>query len=220
MSFPTATKMFQFAAFASAPYVFRYGYRLKRWVSPFGNPRIKAYSQLPKAYRRVSRPSSPLHAKASTKCPSHARERIIRARGKTPHHRSFHAQGSLPKHRSFLSSREKLIPPSRPTGPENRKTLHNVHQCVTKNHKTNNFFAYPQPANRRSGGAGRDRTDDLMLAKHALSQLSYGPVVLILVKQTKQKKTPAAGLVGPGGLEPPTSRLSGVRSSHLSYEPT
>ena len=28
---------------------------------------------------------------------------------------------------------------------------------------------------QRSGGARRDRTDDLMLAKHALSQLSYGP---------------------------------------------
>jgi hypothetical protein len=27
----------------------------------------------------------------------------------------------------------------------------------------------------RLGGARRDRTDDLMLAKHALSQLSYGP---------------------------------------------
>ena len=27
----------------------------------------------------------------------------------------------------------------------------------------------------KSGGARRDRTDDLMLAKHALSQLSYGP---------------------------------------------
>jgi hypothetical protein len=27
-----------------------------------------------------------------------------------------------------------------------------------------------------NGGARRDRTDDLMLAKHALSQLSYGPV--------------------------------------------
>ena len=25
--------------------------------------------------------------------------------------------------------------------------------------------------------------------------------------------------MGPGGLEPPTSRLSGVRSSQLSYEP-
>jgi hypothetical protein len=29
----------------------------------------------------------------------------------------------------------------------------------------------------QDGGARRDRTDDLMLAKHALSQLSYGPVV-------------------------------------------
>ena len=28
---------------------------------------------------------------------------------------------------------------------------------------------------RASGGAGRDRTDDILLAKQALSQLSYGP---------------------------------------------
>ena len=28
----------------------------------------------------------------------------------------------------------------------------------------------------KAGGARRDRTDDLMLAKHALSQLSYGPI--------------------------------------------
>ena len=27
-------------------------------------------------------------------------------------------------------------------------------------------------------------------------------------------------MVGLGGLEPPTSRLSGVRSNHLSYKPT
>jgi hypothetical protein len=27
-----------------------------------------------------------------------------------------------------------------------------------------------------SGGARRDRTDDLLLAKQALSQLSYGPI--------------------------------------------
>ena len=43
-----------------------------RWVSPFGNLRIKACSQLPEAYRSVLRPSSPLGAKASTKRPSHA----------------------------------------------------------------------------------------------------------------------------------------------------
>ena len=39
-------------------------------VSPFGNPRIKDCSHLPAAYRNVLRPSSPLSAKASTKCPS------------------------------------------------------------------------------------------------------------------------------------------------------
>ena len=28
-----------------------------------------------------------------------------------------------------------------------------------------------------NGGAGRVRTDDLLLAKQALSQLSYGPII-------------------------------------------
>ncbi len=32
-----------------------------------------------------------------------------------------------------------------------------------------------QQALARNGGARRDRTDDLLLAKQALSQLSYGP---------------------------------------------
>ena len=61
------------------------------------------------------------------------------------------------------------------------------------------------------GGARRDRTDDLMLAKHALSQLSYGPFVEI----TRSSE----GLVGPERVERSTSRLSGVRSNHLSYKP-
>ena len=43
-----------------------------RWVAPFGDLRVKAYSRLASAYRRVSRPSSPLTAKASTKRPSRA----------------------------------------------------------------------------------------------------------------------------------------------------
>ena len=37
---------------------------LLRWVSPFGNPRIKAHLRLPVAYRSLSRPSSALSAKA------------------------------------------------------------------------------------------------------------------------------------------------------------
>ena len=49
-------------------------------------------------------------------------------------------------------------------------------------------------------GADRNRTDDIQLAKLALYQLSYSP----------NKRSPES--VGLGGFEPPTSRLSGVRS--------
>ena len=52
-------------------------------------------------------------------------------------------------------------------------------------------------------GADRGRTDDLRLAKPALSQLSYNPI----------------NLVGLARLELATSRLSGVRSNQLSYRP-
>ena len=58
-----------------------------------------------------------------------------------------------------------------------------------------------------TGGASRDRTDDPLLAKQVLSQLSYGPVISL------------REMVGLGGLEPPASPLSGVRSNHLSYRP-
>jgi hypothetical protein len=34
---------------------------------------------------------------------------------------------------------------------------------------------HDDPFGSRVGGAGRDRTDDILLAKQALSQLSYGP---------------------------------------------
>ena len=86
-----------------------------------------------------------------------------------------------------------------------------------------------------SGGARRDRTDDLMLAKHALSQLSYGPLGkyqafadgATAYSQSEWAKAPAHigtaqhhnKMVGLGGLEPPTSRLSSARSNQLSYKP-
>ena len=62
---------------------------------------------------------------------------------------------------------------------------------------------------RLRGGDDRDRTDYLMLAKHALYQLSYAPMI----------KPRAKTAVGQGGLEPPTSRLSSARSNQLSYKP-
>src|SRR4051794_6816970 len=63
-----------------------------RRVSPFGHPRINAYVRLPEAFRSLSRPSSPVRAKASTVRPCsldrYARTRI-QARGS---HRSTDSQ--------------------------------------------------------------------------------------------------------------------------------
>ena len=52
-------------------------------------------------------------------------------------------------------------------------------------------------------GDGEIRTLDPLLARQVLSQLSYAPF----------------SFLGLSGLEPPTSRLSGVRSNLLSYKP-
>ena len=59
-----------------------------------------------------------------------------------------------------------------------------------------------------SGGDERNRTADPLLARQVLSQLSYAPTSLAIIQ-----------LVGLSGLEPLTSRLSGVRSNQLSYRP-
>jgi hypothetical protein len=58
-----------------------------------------------------------------------------------------------------------------------------------------------------AGGASRDRTDDLRVANATLSQLSYGPS--LKPRALYQVRT----LVGLGGVAPPTSPLSGVRSN-------
>jgi hypothetical protein len=82
--------------------------------------------------------------------------------------------------------------------------------------------------NAPSGGARRDRTDDLLLAKQALSQLSYGPDQRAEDGQRRTDKAPFRRLssvfrrlmlVGLGRFELPTSRLSSARSNQLSYKP-
>jgi hypothetical protein len=67
----------------------------------------------------------------------------------------------------------------------------------------------------RDGGAERDRTDDLLLAKQALSQLSYSPNPLDPSGSLAQAER--ARMVGQGRFELPTSRLSSARSNQLSY---
>ena len=83
MSFPPATEMFQFAGFASLAYGFSQGYP-RGWVAPFGDPGINDRSHLPRAFRSVPRPSSPLSAKASTRCPYFALERHTQRQGSSP----------------------------------------------------------------------------------------------------------------------------------------
>ena len=66
-------------------------------------------------------------------------------------------------------------------------------------------------AHNSTGGGERDRTDDLMLAKHALSQLSYTPADPSTVGLPR--------LVGLDGFEPSTPALSRRCSNQLSYRP-
>jgi hypothetical protein len=99
------------------------------------------------------------------------------------------------------------------------------------------------PAGAKDGGAGRDRTDDPLLAKQVLSQLSYGPICLPIrtgrpeaegfARPTGRRgscRAPSGAspkgerredktMVGLDRLELSTSPLSGVRSNHLSYRP-
>ncbi len=90
-----------------------------------------------------------------------------------------------------------------------------------------------------SNGDEEIRTLDLRLAKPPLSQLSYVPEWLstddrrltcciqrrppvspsVLRDPIINRQSSINNLMGPGRLELPTSRLSGVRSSQLSYEP-
>jgi hypothetical protein len=77
------------------------------------------------------------------------------------------------------------------------------------------------------GGDNRDRTDDPLLAKQVLSQLSYAPNLWNSPRSEQDHPIQNTGLkhhrfertvlVGQGGFEPPTPRLSSVCSNQLSY---
>ena len=79
LSFPQGTEMFHFPwcrseALCIQTPVSRHD---SGWVSPFGNPRIKACLPLPEAYRSLPRPSSPTDAKASTVRPSLLDQKMV-----------------------------------------------------------------------------------------------------------------------------------------------
>ena len=99
-----------------------------------------------------------------------------------------------------------------------RSTMSNSQRTIAKittiqiDHSRFRSFSRGQ----RTGGAERDRTDDLLLAKQALSQLSYGPNHWSIIAQSGPEPA-LSNLVGQGRFELPTSRLSSARSNQLSY---
>jgi hypothetical protein len=208
MSVPPATEMFQFTGFASCTYEFSTGYPCG-WVAPFGDPGITDRSHLPRAFRSVPRPSSPLSAKASTRCPCFALDHRIAVTGDAappprtgpnPVPASATAEsGGLYEDTSLgqasgqalldprglsasVTSQLSLHPSINPTAVARggvAQSSPNVGHALAR--QTGQHLAV-QPrctVGRQSsalgGGGERVRTDDLLLAKQALSQLSYTP---------------------------------------------
>ena len=110
----------------------------KGWVAPFGCPGIKACSRLLRDFRSVPRPSSPLGAKASARCPSHAQTQCAasRRRQRPP---CTGATNAGPPEGS---------PPS--INPATRQAPHSyAHIC----------FHAPEPCNRRHARTAPDTAD-------------------------------------------------------------
>ena len=90
------------------------------------------------------------------------------------------------------------------TGPKPANFSSTATPSVTARISQRTDPSFPNP--KRSGGARRDRTDDLMLAKHALSQLSYGPILACSQDGSSWPQAPAqppaAWLHAPSGAAP------------------
>ena len=155
------------------------------WVAPFGDPRIEACSRLPGAFRSVPRPSSPLDAKASTRCPSLARP----APAAAPPGRRV----AYPCHRCRATPERGRHPPVSPASAGPRGSGRPASTTPPHDAKRDRRRRRGAARDRPPGGAGAPKIAD--------------------------RRPPPEGVVGPGRLERPTSRLSGVRSDRLSYGP-
>ena len=174
----------------------------------------KPICRLPEAFRRLLRPSSPPVAKAFTIC-AYSLDHITPTSLVVVYGAGSECDTPHTKCReliciSRLESTSQIF---------KEQLLHPMcsvkYSSMTQILNTTHFG--------RVGGASRDRTDDPLLAKQVLSQLSYGPVGRkhFHTVQTQGQRTEGrtSTVVGLGGVEPPTSPLSGVRSNHLSYRP-
>jgi hypothetical protein len=106
-------------------------------------------------------------------------------------------------------------------GPRLARLLTNSSDCQRTARST---LVDPQSPFRDCRGADRDRTGDLLVANQTLSQLSYSPGEWehspgYHAGAETPPWSPILSAVGLTRVELVTSRLSGVRSNHLSYRP-
>src|SRR5579885_469103 len=188
MSFPPATEMFQFAGFASRTYRFSPGYRSRGGLPHSeipGSPIARISPGLFAACHVLHRLSVPRHPPDAL---------LLRS---TPHPSPPDAR-LLPKTLRQTRAQPTRRAPGPPPRSRHVSPLHPINQPPeTASHrprppaKPNTPPSPPRPP----GGGERVRTDDLLLAKQALSQLSYTPVQM--TEDRRQKTEPAPG-GGPG----------------------
>jgi hypothetical protein len=155
---------------------------LAGWVAPFGDPGITDRSHLPRAFRSVPRPSSPLSAKASTRCPY---LRLIpggtpKANPWVPPHNTAAHRGKTPyaqaaSHEDTSRIHSSLAARAYPPRSHDKLSLHPSNNTPPGSPRTVSLSLLQTPDWCPDGGGERIRTDDLLLAKQALSQLSYTP---------------------------------------------
>ena len=141
-------------------------------------------ARIPQTARRPSDPpQTPSGArKRSGKNQCHTRIfRALQLAPEDPNNSSLHDVSKPATARPKRPNRRKLFRPSTSfSPPRDQQQLmfapwsQPVRAQAKGRARTNQTNRLAEP---RSGGARRDRTDDLMLAKHALSQLSYGPIL-------------------------------------------
>ena len=95
--------------------------------------------------------------------------------------------GSKPPHKTLLTRQQPLA------GSLDVKTCTLFTMSIDQ--RTEHDTCTQSKLSRQPGGGGRDRTDDLLLAKQALSQLSYGP--LCRVRLACQPKLAETALASP-----------------------
>lgn len=179
-------------------------------VSPFRHPRINACSQLPVAFRSVPRLSSPLSAKASTRCPFALDCRAVAYRGKPRQHDCS----------DFLSFWLRMNHVRRHDSYEVRIATYSRCQTTPFTEMTSiNEYLISAISERFAWDVSGTKTKSSRLQKNWWSWTGSNrrPPACKAGALPTELQPQTESLVGLGRLELPTSRLSSARSNQLSY---